>query len=97
MALTRDEVRKVAHLARLELSEAEVQQYQEQLSKILDYVARLDELDLADVPPTAYAVPLRNVLRDDEIAPSLPIELALFNAPRTTDQQFLIQRVLDDD
>lgn len=97
MALTRGEVRKVAHLARLELSEDEVQQYQEQLSRILDYVAQLDELDLANVPPTTHAVPVQNVLRADESHPSLPVELVLFNAPLTTDQQFLIQRVLEDD
>ena len=96
MALTRGEVRKVAQLARLELNEAEIQLYQEQLSRILDYVALLAELDLASVPPTDHAVPLRNVLRDDDITPSLPRELVLFNAPLTADQQFLIQRVLDD-
>jgi aspartyl-tRNA(Asn)/glutamyl-tRNA(Gln) amidotransferase subunit C len=97
MALTRGEVRKVAHLARLELSEAEVQQYQQELSRILDYVTRLDELHLAGVPPTAHAVPLQNVVRDDDIVPSLPLQLIRVNAPLTSDGQFLIQRVLKDD
>lgn len=96
MALTRGEVRKVAHLARLDLSEAEVQKYQEELSRILDYVARLDELHLAGVPPTAHAVPLQNVVRDDDIAPSLPLDLIRMNAPLLSDRQFLIQRVLED-
>lgn len=96
MALTREDVRKVAHLARLALTEAEVEQYREQLSKVLDYVARLEALDLDNVPPTAHAVPLQNVLREDEARPSLAPEVALFNAPLTADQQFLIQRVLDD-
>ncbi|MDT8307789.1 MAG: Asp-tRNA(Asn)/Glu-tRNA(Gln) amidotransferase subunit GatC [Anaerolineae bacterium] len=95
MALTREDVKKVAHLARLALTEAEIEQYREQLSKVLDYVASIEALDLDQVPPTAHAVPLQNVLRDDEVRPSLPPQVALFNAPLTADQQFFIQRVLD--
>ena len=96
MALTRDEVRKVAHLARLELTEAEIERYQEQLSQVLDYVARLEELDVEGVEPTAHAIARQNVMRDDEARPSLTPEWVLYNAAVTAEQQFLIQRVLDD-
>lgn len=94
--LTREEVQKVAHLARLELTEAEIDLYQLQLSQVLDYVARLEELDVGGVPPTAHAVALTSVMRADEVRPSLPPEVALSNAAGTAEQQFLIQRVLDD-
>lgn len=97
MALTIDDVKKVAHLARLQLTEEEIRQYQEQLSSVLDYVELLNELDLDDVPPTSYAVARRNVLREDEARPSLPLEDVLLNAPRQARDHFLIQTVLDDE
>lgn len=97
MALTIEDVKKVAHLARLQLTEEEIRQYQEQLSSVLDYVELLNELDLEDVPPTAQAVARRNVFREDEDRPSLPLEDVLFNAPRQARDQFLIQAVLDDE
>jgi aspartyl-tRNA(Asn)/glutamyl-tRNA(Gln) amidotransferase subunit C len=94
--LTRETVRKVAHLARLELTEAEFDRYQQQLSQVLDYVARLEKLDLESVPPAAHAVALQNVTRADEVRPSLPPDVALSNAASTAAEQFLIQRVLED-
>jgi aspartyl-tRNA(Asn)/glutamyl-tRNA(Gln) amidotransferase subunit C len=94
--LTHESVQKVAHLARLELSEAEVEQYRAQLSQLLDYVVRLEELDLEGVSPTAHAAVLQNVMRPDEVRPSLSPEEALANAASTAGQHFLIQRVLDD-
>lgn len=97
MALTIEDVKKVAHLARLQLTEEEIRQYQEQLSSVLDYVELLNELDLEDVPPTAHAVARRNVFREDEARPSLPLEDVLFNAPRQARDHFLIQAVLDDE
>ena len=96
MALTIEDVKKVAHLARLQLTEEEVRQYQKQLSSVLDYVELLNELDLEDVPPTSHAVARRNVFREDAARPSLPPEDVLFNAPRQARDQFLIQAVLDD-
>lgn len=95
--LTREDVQKVAHLARLALTEAEIDLYREQLLQVLDYVARLEALDVEGIPPTAHAVALQNVMRADEVRPSLPPEVALANARSTAAQQFLIQRVLDDD
>jgi aspartyl-tRNA(Asn)/glutamyl-tRNA(Gln) amidotransferase subunit C len=97
MSLSRKDVEKIASLARLELSEDEKILYQEQLSAILAYAERLNELDLQDVPPTASAVPLTNVLREDEIRPSLALEDTLFNAPDADQDQFRIQPVFDGD
>lgn len=97
MALTADEVRKVAELARLQLSDDEVEAYREQLSSVLAYVEQLNELDLEGVAPTAHAVGQVNVWREDEARPSLPIEEVLFNAPEQARDQFLIQPVLGDE
>ena len=97
MSLSRKDVEKIADLARLELSEAEKRLYQEQLSAILAYAERLNELDIQDVPPTASAVPLTNVMREDEVRPSLVLEDTLFNAPEADQDQFKIQPVFDGD
>ncbi len=96
MALTQKDVEHIAHLARLELTAAEKEMYREQLTAVLDYAAMLNELDLDGIPPTAHAVARHNVLREDEIAPSLPLEDTLYNAPQQHDDQFLIQSVLDE-
>jgi aspartyl-tRNA(Asn)/glutamyl-tRNA(Gln) amidotransferase subunit C len=96
VALSRADVDKIARLARLELTETEKQRYQEQLSAVLEYAARLNQLDLEGVAPTASAVSLRNVMREDEVRPSLALEDVLFNAARQTGDQFLIQPVLDE-
>ena len=97
MALSREDVKKIAGLARLELTEEEKALYQEQLSAVLAYAERLNELELRDVPPTASAVPLKNVLREDEVRPSLALEDTLFNAPDSERDQFKIQAVFDGD
>jgi aspartyl-tRNA(Asn)/glutamyl-tRNA(Gln) amidotransferase subunit C len=95
MKLSEQDVEKIANLARLELSEAEKGLYLEQLSAILDYAAMLDALDLNGINPTTHAIAQQNVLRDDVIAPSLPLEETLYNAPKQQDNQFLIQSVLE--
>lgn len=97
MALSKEDVQKVAQLARLQLSEEEVGRYQEQLSSVLAYVEQLNELELDDVPPSAHAVARQNVFRPDESRPSLSLEEVLFNAPAHEDDQFLIQAVLDEE
>ena len=81
MPLTRAQVQHIAELAKLKLSEAEIEKMTEQLSAILDYAARLNELDTAAIPPTASVVPLQNVMRADAVEPSLPRAAALANAP----------------
>ncbi len=95
MTLSREDVTKIAHLARLALTDEEMAHYQGQLSAVLDYAARLNELDLTGVPPATHAAGRRNVLREDVIAPSLASDDALFNAAAAADGQFLIQSVLD--
>lgn len=98
MSLTRDDVIKIANLARLALTEDELDHYGSQLSAVLDYAARLNELDLTGVDPATQPdePSRRNVMREDAIAPSLAPQDALFNAPATADNQFLIQAVLDE-
>ncbi len=81
MPLSRDQVRHIAELAKLELSEQEVELMTGQLSAILDAAARLDELDTSAIPPTASVVPLQNVMREDVVEPSLPRQDVLANAP----------------
>jgi aspartyl-tRNA(Asn)/glutamyl-tRNA(Gln) amidotransferase subunit C len=79
--LSRDQVLHVARLARLELTEAEVERFSGELSKVLDYIELIGQLDLADVPPTSHVVDVENALRADEPRPSLPLEKALESAP----------------
>lgn len=81
MPLTRAQVQHIAELARLNLSGEEIDRMTVQLSAILDYAARLQELDTEAIPPTASVVPLQNVMRDDIVTPSLPREDVLRNAP----------------
>lgn len=97
MSLTQQDVEKIAHLARLELTEAEKAQYQGQLSAILDYAERLNALDLTGIAPTAHAVTQQNVLREDVAEPSMTMEAVLLNAPNHAANQFVVQAILDDD
>jgi len=95
MKLTREEVRHIALLCRLGLSEAEVERFQEQLSHILENFEVLQQVDTTDVPPTAHPIPTHNVLRDDEAAPSLPEAEVLANAPRQEAGCFKVHAVLE--
>jgi aspartyl-tRNA(Asn)/glutamyl-tRNA(Gln) amidotransferase subunit C len=81
MAITRAEVLHVAELARLALSEDEIERFGEQLNAILEAVGKVAELDLDDVPPTSHPLELVNVWADDEPRPSLPVDEALASAP----------------
>jgi aspartyl-tRNA(Asn)/glutamyl-tRNA(Gln) amidotransferase subunit C len=81
MAITRDEVLRVARLARLKLDDAEVAEFQTQLSAILEAVSKVSELDLDDVPPTSHPLELANAWDEDEPRPSLSLEQAFANAP----------------
>ncbi len=96
MALTREEVEKIAHLARLALTDEEQQEYQRQLSDVLDYAAILDKLDLNGIEPTAHAITRENVMRADLVEPGLEIEDVLFNSAQNIQDQFLIQSVLEE-
>jgi aspartyl-tRNA(Asn)/glutamyl-tRNA(Gln) amidotransferase subunit C len=81
MAISRDEVLHVADLARLDLTEEEIERFRDQLSAILEAVGKVGELDLTGVEPTAHPLDLVNVWANDEPRPSLPVEEALRNAP----------------
>src|SRR5437868_5894139 len=81
MALTRDEVKGVAHLARLALTDDETERLTHQLNDLLQQFAHLQELDTEDVPPTSHAVPVQATLREDVARPSLPRDVVLANGP----------------
>jgi len=85
----------VAHLARMELSEAELVKMAAQLQDILAYVAKLNELDVANVEPTAHATPLTNVLRKDEVQPSIETARALRNAPEQARDLFIVPKIVE--
>lgn len=91
---SREDVNKVAKLARLKLTGDELDVFTAQLGQILDYVHILDQLDTEGVEPMAHAIDLANVVRDDEIQDSLPREAALSNAPKTDGQSFLVPPIL---
>ena len=95
MSLTREEVLHMAQLAHLGLSEDEVPKFQEQLSEILDHFEALRALDTEGVPPTSHPLPLESVMREDEVAPSLPVEDVLANAPIAEDDLFRVRAVLE--
>lgn len=92
--ITRQEVEHVALLARLELTEEEVVTYTEQLNSILDYAAMLDNLNTEEILPTAHALPLHNVLREDQVHPSLEREKVLANAPEAEEGFFKVPRIV---
>ena len=95
MALTAEQVRWVAKLARLELSDAEREAMTRQLGRIVDYVAQLQQVDTDGVEPLAHALDVSNVFRPDEPAPSLPVDLALANAPKRSGNFYSVPAVLD--
>ncbi len=95
MSLSRDEVKHIAELAKLDLTADEETLYQEQLSAILDYAGRLNMLDVEAIPPTATVLPLRSIMRKDEARPSLPVEQILANAPARSNDSFEVSAVLE--
>ena len=94
--ISREEVQNVARLARLHLTDDEAERMREQLDAILAYIDKLRELDVEGVEPTAHAVPLVNVMRDDALAPCLPQEQALANAPDRAHELFRVPRIIED-
>lgn len=93
--LSPEDVQKVATLARLKLTEEELQQIGQQIGGILDYVAVLDEVDVSDVEPMAHVADVSNAFRADETRPSLPREESLSNAPKTDGKYFLVPQILE--
>jgi aspartyl-tRNA(Asn)/glutamyl-tRNA(Gln) amidotransferase subunit C len=96
MPITRDEVAHLAQLARLALTDGELDAFAPQLDVILGAVARVSEVATADIPPTSHSVPLENVFRPDVLAPSLGAAAALAGAPAAEDDRFRVPRILDE-
>lgn len=97
MSISREEVVHVATLARLGLTESEIELFREQLGTILRHIETLSELDLSDVAPSEQVVPLQDVERPDESRPSLPLEAVLSNAPRVEDGYLRVAPVFEVD
>ena len=97
MSLSREQVQHIARLARVGLSEEDVEHFSEQLSEILDYFERLSQVDTDGVPPTAHTLSLHNIMReDDEPAPSLGSEAVLENAPMRDGDRFRVKVILEE-
>jgi aspartyl-tRNA(Asn)/glutamyl-tRNA(Gln) amidotransferase subunit C len=96
MAMTREEVLHIAHLARIGLTHEDVERFRGQLSEILEHFQALSELDTEGVPPTAYPLPLENVMRDDETTLPLSREDVLANAPIAEDGALRVRAVLEE-
>jgi len=94
MAVTESEVRHVALLARLALSDEQVARLQVELNSILGYIDELQQLDLAGVQPTTHALETVNSLREDEVRPCLPHDLVFLNAPAATADAFVVPRIV---
>lgn len=94
MSLSSDEVRYIASLARLDLSDEEVQRLAPQLSRILEYAEQVGEVAAEDVAPTSHPYPLTNVTREDEVRPSLPRDELLAQAPEVEDDRFAVPRIV---
>ncbi|HEY8534567.1 MAG TPA: Asp-tRNA(Asn)/Glu-tRNA(Gln) amidotransferase subunit GatC [Micromonospora sp.] len=96
-AISREEVAHLARLSRLAVTEEELDTFAGQLDVILQAVARIGEVNTADVPPTSHTVPLTNVFRDDVVRPGLSREEALAGAPDAEDGRFRVPRILDEE
>lgn len=95
MKISPAEVEKIASLARLTMSDNEAETYGSQLSNILDYIEKLNELETSDIEPTYNAVGLENVVRKDEPAPCLTQDEALSNAPDPSDGFYRVPRIIE--
>ena len=102
-AITREEVAHLARLARIDLTDAELDHLAPQLDVILQSVAQVSDVAAQDIPPTSHALPLTNVFRPDEIAPCLPVDEALAGAPlvdgepAVEDERFRVPRILGEE
>ena len=96
-AISREEVAHLAHLARLAVTDAELDTFAGQLDVILQSIARIGEVAADDIPPTSHSVPLTNVLREDVVVPGLTRNEALSGAPDAAESRFRVPRILDEE
>ncbi len=90
------DVRHAALLSRLHLTEEEITDYTRVLNSILEYFAKLNQLDTSQVPPTSHSIKMQNVFREDETMPSLPVEEALANAPESESDCFKVPKIIQE-
>lgn len=95
MKISQEQVMHVAKLARLAMTPDETERFTEQLSHILSYVEKLNELDTSRVEPTSHVLPLSNVFREDRVIPSLPTEKVLENAPDSEGPFFRVPKIIE--
>ncbi|OGB87096.1 asparaginyl/glutamyl-tRNA amidotransferase subunit C [candidate division WOR-1 bacterium RIFCSPLOWO2_02_FULL_46_20] len=95
MAITKKDVEHVAKLARLGLSEEEIELFTRQLSAILDFAGSLQKLDTKNILPTSHAIPMKNVLREDKVVTCQNTEDILANAPAEEDHMFRVPRIIE--
>lgn len=94
--IDKKEVEHAAKLAKLNLDQNKLEKYTEQIGEVLDYVDKLSEIDTEDVIPTAYTVPMKNVLREDKVEESLAVEKSLANAPDQKEGQFRAPKIMSE-
>lgn len=96
MSLSREQVEHVARLARVGITEDDVGRFSHQLSDVLDYFQRLDQVDTEDVPPTSHTLSLHNVMREDEPKAAYDVEDILANAPDQEERRFRVRAILEE-
>lgn len=94
MALSKEEVKKVAFLARLEFKEEEIEKFQTQLNDILSYVDKLSEVDVEGIEPLSHAIEMKNAFREDKVEKSIDRELAMKNAPSEENGTFIVPKIV---
>lgn len=95
MKITQEDVKHIARLSRLYLSDEETSTFGGQLNSIIEYVEQLNGLDTSSVEPTSHVIPLNNVMRDDIPKPSLPLKEALKNAPDATEKFYRVPKIIE--
>ena len=95
MAITKETVEYVAHLARIELKPEELEKLSGQLQDIINFIDKLKKLDVNNISPTSHILPLENVFREDTARESLPVDKVLMNAPQKKDNFFVVPKVIE--
>ena len=95
MAIDKKTVTHTAHLARIALSEEELERFAGQLDEIIGFINKLSELDTGSIRPTSHILPLQNVMRQDMPRPSLPVEETLKNAPQRQENFFVVPKIIE--
>ena len=95
--IDKNKVKNICDLANIELPEDELDEFTGDLEDIVEYVEKLDELDTDNIEPTAFAVPMKNVLREDKVEPSLDRDKVLKNAPEKSNDQFKVPPIMNED